>query len=517
MLDAIDVRPRRRSRSSCASCRTSSGGRVGKPKRPLARRRSRPGPRDRGASELGRARLAGGHRDARASSRRYAAIDAGRRRGLADGFPRSSRRRAAACRAVFGELQREAASARDDPRRAAARSTAARFDEIRPITCEVGRPAPDPRLGPLHPRRDPGPGHRHPGHLRATSRRIEPAGGGVARSASCSTTTSRPSAWARSEPLRGPGPARDRPRRAGRARPRRPMLPADEDFPYTIRIVSDILESNGSSSMATVCGGTPGPDGRRRAHQGAGGRHRHGPGQGGRHAASSSPTSSATRTTSATWTSRSPARAKGITALQMDIKIEGLDREILAKALDQAQRGPPAHPRRDGRGPRPAREPRSRAYAPRIITHQDPDGQDPRRHRPGRQDDPLASPSEPAPRSTSRTTARCTSPRPTRPPPARPWRSSRSSPPRPRSARSTWARCVRIVDFGAFVEILPGTDGLLHISEMAHHHVSDVRSDVRSGRRGAGDQVVKIDTARQDPSEPQSPARRGRGGPGRWR
>src|SRR2546427_2682198 len=32
------------------------------------------------------------------------------------------------------------------------------------------------------------------------------------------------------------------------------MLPAKEDFPYTIRIVSDILESNGSSSMATVCG-----------------------------------------------------------------------------------------------------------------------------------------------------------------------------------------------------------------------------------------------------------------------
>jgi hypothetical protein len=36
----------------------------------------------------------------------------------------------------------------------------------------------------------------------------------------------------------------------------REMLPAEEAFPYTIRIVSDILESNGSSSMATVCGGT---------------------------------------------------------------------------------------------------------------------------------------------------------------------------------------------------------------------------------------------------------------------
>src|SRR3546814_2316102 len=34
----------------------------------------------------------------------------------------------------------------------------------------------------------------------------------------------------------------------------RPLLPAKEDFPYTIRLVSEITESNGSSSMATVCG-----------------------------------------------------------------------------------------------------------------------------------------------------------------------------------------------------------------------------------------------------------------------
>ena len=36
----------------------------------------------------------------------------------------------------------------------------------------------------------------------------------------------------------------------------RPMLPSNEDFPYTIRVLSDITESNGSSSMATVCGGS---------------------------------------------------------------------------------------------------------------------------------------------------------------------------------------------------------------------------------------------------------------------
>jgi polyribonucleotide nucleotidyltransferase len=42
-------------------------------------------------------------------------------------------------------------------------------------------------------------------------------------------------------------------------------------------------------------------------------------------------------------------------------------------------------------------------------------------------------------------------------------------------------KVVRIVDFGAFVEILPGTDGLLHVSEMAHHRVKDVRSEVKEG------------------------------------
>ena len=46
------------------------------------------------------------------------------------------------------------------------------------------------------------------------------------------------------------------------------VLPTHDEFPYTIRVLSDITESNGSSSMATVCGGSPGDDGRGRAAQG---------------------------------------------------------------------------------------------------------------------------------------------------------------------------------------------------------------------------------------------------------
>ena len=56
-------------------------------------------------------------------------------------------------------------------------------------------------------------------------------------------------------PIRGPGPPRDRPRGLAE-RSVAPILPSPAEFPYTIRVVSDILESNGSSSMASVCGAT---------------------------------------------------------------------------------------------------------------------------------------------------------------------------------------------------------------------------------------------------------------------
>jgi polyribonucleotide nucleotidyltransferase len=56
-------------------------------------------------------------------------------------------------------------------------------------------------------------------------------------------------------PIRGPG-RREIGHGALAERAIQPVIPKDEAFPYTVRIVSDILESNGSSSMATVCGGT---------------------------------------------------------------------------------------------------------------------------------------------------------------------------------------------------------------------------------------------------------------------
>jgi polyribonucleotide nucleotidyltransferase len=44
-------------------------------------------------------------------------------------------------------------------------------------------------------------------------------------------------------------------------------------------------------------------------------------------------------------------------------------------------------------------------------------------------------------------------------------------------------KVVRVVDFGAFVEILPGTDGLLHVSEIANHRVKDVRDELKEGEQ----------------------------------
>ena len=58
-------------------------------------------------------------------------------------------------------------------------------------------------------------------------------------------------------PIRGPG-RREIGHGALAERSVKPVLPDPEDFPYTIRIISDILESNGSSSMASVCGATLG-------------------------------------------------------------------------------------------------------------------------------------------------------------------------------------------------------------------------------------------------------------------
>ena len=244
----------------------------------------------------------------------------------------------------------------------------------------------------------------------------------------------------------------------------KPVIPAKDAFPYTLRVVSDILESNGSSSMATVCGGTLSlmdagvpitapvagiamglvSDGKRHAvlTDIAGQEDHYGD-----------------------MDFKVAGTREGITALQMDIKISGLSREVMEQALEQARKArlqlldimeaTIAAPRSD-----------ISKYAPRIITMIHPPGQDPRRHRTGwaRQSAPSAS--RPAPRSTSRTTAGSRSPPPTASPLARRCRSSRVSPARSQVGEIYDGTVRRVEPYGAFVEILPNQDGLLHVSEM---------------------------------------------------
>lgn len=139
------------------------------------------------------------------------------------------------------------------------------------------------------------------------------------------------------KPLRGTG-RREIGHGALAERSLSPILPTEEKFPYTIRIVSDILESNGSSSMASVCGGTL-------SLMDAG-------------VPISDPVAGISiglvleKDKYATFTDISghedhygdmdfkvAGTHKGITAIQLDIKVEGLSFEILAEALGKAKKG----------------------------------------------------------------------------------------------------------------------------------------------------------------------------------
>ena len=127
------------------------------------------------------------------------------------------------------------------------------------------------------------------------------------------------------------------------------VLPERDDFPYTIRVVSEVLESNGSSSMATVCGGTL-------ALMDAGVPLR-APVAGiamglieeeGRHAILSDILGDEDHLGDMDF--KVAGTSGGITALQMDIKIRSVDWGVMEAALDAGARGPAPHPRGDGQG-----------------------------------------------------------------------------------------------------------------------------------------------------------------------
>ena len=165
-----------------------------------------------------------------------------------------------------------------------------------------------------------------------------------------------------------------------------PMLPAAHEFPYTMRVVSEITESNGSSSMATVCGtslalmdaGVPLKAPVAGIAMGL-------IKEGERFAVLSDILGDEDHLGDMDF--KVAGTENGVTSLQMDIKIQGITEEIMQHRARPGEGRAAAHPRRDGQGARP-RPRRARRACAAHRGDQDPGRQDPRSDRLGRQGDP---------------------------------------------------------------------------------------------------------------------------------
>ena len=261
-----------------------------------------------------------------------------------------------------------------------------------------------------------------------------------------------------------------------------PVLPAEETFPYTVRVVSDILESNGSSSMASVCGGTL-------AMMDAG-VPIEAPVAGvamglildeatGRHAVLSDIAGAEDHYGDMDF--KVAGTESGITALQMDIKIGGITPAIMREALEQARAGR-LHILERMRATLPDSRSNISTFAPRIVTIKipvdkirdviGPGGKTIRSiiERTGVRIDVeddghvnIASNDDDSAQRAISIIEELTA--------------------TPELNKSYLGTVQRITDFGAFVEVLPGLDGLLHVSEIAHYRVKDVRDELKEGEQ----------------------------------
>ena len=281
--------------------------------------------------------------------------------------------------------------------------------------------------------------------------------------------------------LRGPG-RREVGHGALAERSLTPMLPPEEQFPYTVRVVSDILESNGSSSMASVCGGSL-------AMMDAGVPLRAPVAgiamgllmdkQSGKYAVLSDIAGAEDHYGDMDF--KVAGTADGITALQMDIKVDGITTEVMRAALEQARRGRMHILGKMGEALAAPRQTIS-AFAPRIVTIRIPVDKIRDVIGPGGkmirsiiertgvkidvEDDGrvnVASADETSAQKAISIIQELTA--------------------TPELNKTYLGKIQRITDFGAFVEIMPGTDGLLHVSEIATHRVKDVRDELKEGEQ----------------------------------
>ena len=258
------------------------------------------------------------------------------------------------------------------------------------------------------------------------------------------------------------------------------MLPGEEDWPYIIRVVTDITESNGSSSMASVCGGTlalmdAGVPMKAPVAGVAMGLVM----EGNKYAILTDIAGAEDHYGDMDF--KVTGTRKGITALQMDIKVTGINAQILADALQQARDGRLyILDKMDAAISAPREE--ISAYAPRILTIQIP--VDKIRDVIGPGGKVIRGLVEKTgARSTWKTRAASTSLRPTSRRPKQAKQAIEQITAVPEVNKTYLGTVQRMADFGAFVEILPGTDGLLHVSEIADYRVRDVRDELHEGQQ----------------------------------
>ena len=258
------------------------------------------------------------------------------------------------------------------------------------------------------------------------------------------------------------------------------LLPAYEEFPYTIRIVSDILESNGSSSMASVCGGSlalfdAGVPMRAACAGVAMGLIS----EGGKYAILTDILGTEDHLGDMDF--KVAGTENGITSIQMDIKIEGLDLKIMREALAQAKEGR-LHILREMNKALPQPRADLSPYAPRIVTVQispekigdliGPKGKTIR----GIQEETGA---EITVDDTGRVTIAAVGGEALER--ARAMIKALTAEP---VIGETYEGTVKSTTaFGAFVEIMPGTEGLVHISELKHGRTEKTEDVVKKGDR----------------------------------
>jgi len=277
--------------------------------------------------------------------------------------------------------------------------------------------------------------------------------------------------------LRGPG-RREIGHGALAERALLPLMPDNEQFPYTIRLVSDILESNGSSSMASICGGSlclmdAGVPMRSAVAGAAMGLVKEGDNY------LILTDIAGVEDHYGDMDFKVAGTREGITALQMDIKIQGISKAIMSEALEQATRarlhildimtGTLAQPRES-----------ISSFAPRIFTiriNKDkirevigPGGKMIRSivERTGCKIDVeddgrihIASVDEASAQKAIEIIKEITA--------------------EAEIGKTYLGKVTRIANFGAFVEILPGLEGLMHISEVAEHRVREVTDEIKEG------------------------------------